>query len=458
MTNTHDKTADEQSGTADGEGLQITEDGDNSRLMWITGGIAFLAWTLSVYDYLLFGNLLPLIQNHFGWSSAHTTALTMWVGLGTFLVALTVGPITDYFGRVKALMITVGGAALSSLFMGISAFIPAGIAFMYIALVRSLSGYGYSEQAVNTTYLSEIFPSEKRGYLYSFIQGGWPVGAILTSAFILWLQPVLDWHYLFVIATFPLVLLFVARTYLPESPRFEELEEVRTLREDGEEEKAQALAEKYEIKLAKTKDFTITQLFETDLRKHTIALSLSFILNWMGIQIMTVLITLVLTQGKNISFTNAIWWVLASNVLAFIGYVVHGWIGDRIGRRETLIGAWTVAGIILTGMLLAHDVIIVGALYAVGLFFFLGAYSALYTYMGESFPTRARGTGSSFVNAMGPLGAVLGSAVITLLQNQGYGISAAAIAAGSFPILLSGLLLYWARHVDPGQELEDIAQ
>ena len=435
-----------------------TERVTDKRLLWTTGTIAFAAWTLSVYDFLLFGNLLPVIRDYFGWTTAATTRLTIWVGIGTFLVALTVGPITDYFGRVKALMITVAGASISSLLAGLTAWVPAGLAFGYLAVVRSLSGYGYSEQAVNTTYLSELFPSDRRGYLYSFIQGGWPVGALLTTAFILWLQPVLEWYWLFIIATFPLVLLFFARMYLPESPRFEQLQEVRRLARNGETDRAQEVADRYGISEEKASSFTIQQLFEPEIRQHTVALSAAFILNWMGIHIMTVLITLVLTEAKGIEFTSTLYWVLAANVLGFVGYVVHGLIGDRIGRRETIMGAWMIAGVALTAMLLVDGVLAVGTLYVIGLFFFLGSYSALFTYMGESFPTRARGTGASFVNSMGPLGAVVGSLVITFLQEQGLDIGTAAIIAGSVPIFLSGVILYWANHVDPGQELEAIIQ
>ena len=140
--------------------------------------VAFLAWMLSVYDFILFGTLLPLIAKDFGWSTAFSTFIATWVGVGTFLVAITVGPMTDYLGRRTALVLTTGGAALSS---GLAAFTfnP-----LYLVIVRALSGFGYSEQAVNTTYLSELYGAKNRGFLYSFVQGGWPIGVLFALSLI----------------------------------------------------------------------------------------------------------------------------------------------------------------------------------------------------------------------------------------------------------------------------------
>ncbi|MGY4650547.1 hypothetical protein [Mycobacterium sp. URHB0021] len=33
--------------------------------------IAFFAWTIAVYDFILFGTLLPRISESFGWSTSH---------------------------------------------------------------------------------------------------------------------------------------------------------------------------------------------------------------------------------------------------------------------------------------------------------------------------------------------------------------------------------------------------
>ena len=92
-------------------------------------------------------------------------------------------------------------------------------------------------------------------------------------------------------------------------------------------------------------------------------------------------------------------------------------------------------------------------MYTVGLFFIIGPYAALLFFMGESFPTRVRGTGASFVNAMGPIGAIVGGALLTaFLTATGDNMVLSAFLAGSVATILSGILMLGTRDVkDPHQ-------
>lgn len=414
--------------------------------------VAFFAWMLSVYDFILFGTLLPVIALEFNWSTATSTAIATWVALGTFLISLLVGPITDYFGRRNGLVITVAGAALSS---GLAALTPSAL---YLVIVRALSGFGYSEQAVNTTYLSEIYGPRRRGFIYSFVQGGWPIGVLFASAMAAWLLPFLGWRGLFLISTFPIILILILRLRLKESPRFEHMQTVRHLVAEGKTDEAMELGQEYGIDVGQSRKFTYVQLFGADVRRHTIFLGAAFLLNWFAVQVFAVLGTTVLTDGKGLSFSNSLFLLILSNALAYVGYVVHGYIGDWLGRRETIAGAWVISGICYAIMLLfTSSYVAVLIAYSLGLFFLIGAYSALFTYMGESFPTRMRGTGSAFINAMGPIGGVLGSLVFTTVLQGGSNVVTAALVAGAIPLILSGLCLLGARRVPPKRTLEEIA-
>ena len=95
-------------------------------------------------------------------------------------------------------------------------------------------------------------------------------------------------------------------------------------------------------------------------------------------------------------------------------------------------------------------------MYTLTLIFLIGPYSALLAYMGESYPTRERATGTSFVNAMGPVGGIVGAALLTAFLSIGISMSDSAIYAGAIFILVSGVLMLGTRNVKPGQILEDI--
>ncbi len=100
-----------------------------------TAIVAFIAWTMAVYDLITFGNLLPAIQKDFGWSDSTASFVATFVSFGSLVVALAVGPMIDFLGRRTALFVTTGGAAISSGLAAL-AFSP-----LSLALFRSLSGF-----------------------------------------------------------------------------------------------------------------------------------------------------------------------------------------------------------------------------------------------------------------------------------------------------------------------------
>ncbi|MCQ4437647.1 hypothetical protein NO135_21865, partial [Clostridioides difficile] len=82
-------------------------------------------------------------------------------------------------------------------------------------------------------------------------------------------------------------------------------------------------------------------IFRGGLLRSTLALSLGTFLNWFAIVIFAVLGTSVLAgaggaSGKHGEFSSALDVLSVSNLAGFLGYVFHGWLGDRIGRRNTV--------------------------------------------------------------------------------------------------------------------------
>jgi MFS family permease len=415
----------------------------SKKTMMTTTIVCFLAWVFSVYDFVLFGTLLPKIAESFGWSTDHAATIATWVTVGTFVVSLTVGPLLDRVGRKPALIVTTAGAAVASGLTGL-----VGGAASTVA-VRSISGLGYSEEVVNSVYLNEMYgKSRSRGFMYSFVQSGWPVGALLAAAFTSLLLPHVGWRWVFVIATFPAIIIVFLGMKLRESPAFVALKRSRELRKEGRQEEAARLAELYGLDISRDHESGLRQIFAPDLRRHTICLSLAWLFNWMGIQVFSVLGTTILTDGKGVSFSSALVVLILANAAGFLGYLFHGWLGDKIGRRTTIIAGWTIGGIIMTAMLFGPDSsAYVIPMYALGLFFLNGPYAAMLFYMGESFPARVRGVGPNAAHVMGPVGAILGSALLAGLLSAGFVATTAAFVAGALGMFLSGLVMLGTRKV-----------
>jgi len=401
--------------------------------------ITFLAWAISVYDYTLFGTLLPVLAKEFGWSTSGATAVNTFATIGVFVVSLVVGPILDKVGRKKALVVLMTGGALAS---GLTGLVAGAVS---VVVIRSFTGLSLSEEVVNSVYLNEMLRKVRnRGFLYSLVQSGWPVGALLSAGITALLLPLVGWRWSFVVAAVFAVPMILLALRLPESPTFLAMKEVKRLRETGDEASARALAEEYDVPqlLQDTTQGGLRQVFAPDLRRHTISLALAWLTNWMGIQVFSVLGTTVLVGAKHVSFENALIVLVLSNIAGFAGYLFHGWVGDRIGRKPTIALGWTVGGVISILMLvLPTGTGLTITLYALTLFFLNGPYAAMLFYMGESFPAHVRGTGANVAHVMAPLGGIAGSALLSILLAAGLSMTVAALSAGSVFMLISGVLM-----------------
>lgn len=172
---------------------------------------------------------------------------------------------------------------------------------------------------------------------------------------------------------------------------------------------------------------------------------------------LTVLATSVLGQAKGIDLTSALWTIFFGNGVAVLGYLLLGWLGDRIGRRETVIIAQTLAAVCTFALLFVTTslaTVVIG--YALVLFFAQGAAAPFFAYVGESFPTRVRGSGAAFINITGPIGGIFGPLVYGALQQAGASATVAA-ASGGVAALLAAACMLAARSIRPGQELTAIS-
>ena len=415
--------------------------------------IAFFAWVFAVYDFILFGTLLPVMGGHFSWNEAEQAEIATWVALGGAIVAFGIGPIVDRIGRRGGIMFTIGGTAICSALTAACA----GLGKVPVILVRSVAGLGYAEEGVNATYLTEVYAAstdpkliKRRGFIYSLVQSGWPVGALIAAGLTALLLPHIGWQGCFVFAAIPALVIAVLARKLKESPQFQVHQRIMQLRKAGHDGEARALAREYEVDYDEHAKAGVAAAFRGDALRPTLILSLAILLNWSAIQVFSVLGTSVIVSVHKLTFENSLWILVLSNLVGFIGYLFHGWLGDRIGRRNTVALGWMCGGVAFFAMVQGpSDLATVVGLYSLGLFFLTGPYSAMLFFMGESFPTSIRATGGAIVHAMGPIGAILAGLGITSVLTSGGEWHSAALWFGAVPCFLSGVVMLAARHVEP---------
>ena len=407
--------------------------------------ISFFAWLFAVFDFIMFGTLLPQISASFGWDNATGSLVSTLVSVTTGVVALAAGLITDSVGRRKGMILTVSGTAVAS---ALSSFTPNAA---YLIGVRSLGGLGLAEQAVNATYLSEIYAvtddekiKRRRGLIYSLVQGAFPLGVLLASAWVAIFLPVIGWRGCFLLAVFPAALIALVRRGLPESPQFALELQLRRLRKQGQAAEAAELARSYGVDERTTAP--LAAIFRGQALRNTLVLGAAWLINAAGMQLFAVLGTTVLTQGKNVSFTNSLVLLIIANAVGYLGYVAHGYLGDRLGRRNVIAVGWILSGILFALMLtVAEGVVSVVILYSLGLFFLIGPYAAMLFYMGECYDTSCRATGTGFLNALSQPGCIVAGAIVTAMLAGGSSWTHATLMVGAAGTFASGLIMLGAR-------------
>lgn len=411
-------------------------------------GIAFFAWTIAVYDFILFGTLLPRIEEGFGWEPSFALLVSTFVSIGTFVVVILVGPLVDRLGRRKGMVISVGGTALSS------AATAATQGAASLVGVRAISGLGLAEQSVNATYLNELYAltDDKRikrnqGFVYSMVQTGWPLGALLAAGFVAIMTSVVgaeNWRIVFLVATVPAVIVALLCFRLKESPQFVAMRHIKRLSAAGDAEGAQEFARAVGLDVQKHTPFR--RIFQGKHLRATIVLSLAWLFNWFGIQTFSVLGTSVLESGKGFDAGNALIMIVLSNIVGALGYLTHGWLGDRLGRRNVIIGGWMLGGIMFAAMLLGpSDPVFVLITYMLGLFFLLGPYAAIMFFQAECYDADCRATGSTFIGSMSQPGAVIAGFLLTGLVAAAVPFSTAAFLVGALGTFASGLIMLFAK-------------
>src|SRR6056297_2271194 len=196
------------------------------RLLAICGS----AWAFDGMEVIIISFTLPVLISAWGLTGLAAGLLGSASLMGMILGNWAWGRYADERGRIDAFQWTV---LTYSLFAGLTAF---ATGFYSGFALRFLTGVGLGGAlAVDTSYLSEHLPTERRGRYLVYLDAFWPLGnvfaVVLAWVFLSALPtggtiavPVFgaveSWRLLFASASFPALLVFVIRSQLRETPYY----------------------------------------------------------------------------------------------------------------------------------------------------------------------------------------------------------------------------------------------
>jgi putative MFS transporter len=375
--------------------------------------------------------------------------------LGMFVGALTCGILADRIGRRKTLLITL---AMMTVFTALNAVAPDPLT---MGILRFIAGIGLGGSLPQPgIYISEFVPAKYRGRILGLVEASWVYGALLSLAFPVVLFPMFGWRLTFLISLLPLTLLPIVYYFAPESIRF--------LQSKGKTSELQRLTEKNKLSTEEFKEepsvtdrehgarHASRMIWSKPFRKRTIMLWIAWaVLVYSYHGIFTWLPTFYSTT-LNFTVVRSIQWVLIVTLAQVPGYYTAALLLDKVGRKRIGVVYLLFAGIGSALLSLAVDPTSILFWSVIISFFNLGAWSALYAYTPELYPTTIRGTASGAAASIGRLAGVIAPTATPLLYYYGglpaaFTVFAVVQLAGAIGILFLGI-------ETKGKTLEEISK
>jgi putative MFS transporter len=367
------------------------------------------AWTFVAMEILLVGFVAPIFAGLWNLDGRMQGLVNSAALAGSLCGSLVLGRLADRVGRRQIFQYSILWYAV---FTAVTAFAWGPWSVMSF---RFLAGLGLGGMlVVDPSMLTEYLPPQRRGRLLVFLDFWWPVGLLLaTGLSYVFLGPTFDrfgdwsWRYLFLAASFPAFLAFIARRTLPESPYF-------LARHGRSKEAAEVLTEITGHEVEPT-DFeapdeprsSVRDLFAERLRSRAVTTALIWIALNISYYGLFLWLPFVLQTEKN--FHVDVYLLLTLSALSqFPGYAAAIWLVERVGRKPTLAAFLVLGGLSALAFAKADtQAVYVTALFFVG-FFNLGAWGAVYPYTSETFPTRLRSSAFGVMEGVGKAAAIAG--------------------------------------------------
>ena len=332
-------------------------------------------WSMDAMDMQLFNFLIPsiIVALHITRTDAGLlgTASLLSSALGGWLA----GVLSDRYGRVRIMKITILWYAVSTVLCGFTS------SFNQLLAVRVLQGLGFGgEWAAGAVLLGEIIRPEHRGKAVGCVQAAYPIGwglaSLVSTLALVYLPNAWSWRAVFFFGGLPALLLLFMRRNMQDAELYTRMKSQISKPED-------------QVSL-----FTI---FKPGILKTTLLTSLLAIGLHGGSNTLTVWLPTFLRTSRHMTAVGTGSSVGIISLGALCGCLVCAFLSDNIGRKKVflvyIVGSLCVVSVYTLAPISSLTATILG--FPLG-FTITGIFSAVGPFFSELFPTRMRGTGQSF--------------------------------------------------------------
>jgi MFS family permease len=365
-----------------------------------TGG-----WVLDAMDVQIYSFAIPAIIAAFALSNADAGLIGTSTLLASAFGGWFAGALSDRFGRVRTLQITIAWFAVFTFLTGFAQ------SYTQLILCRALMGFGFGgEWAAAAVLVGEVIRAEHRGKAVGAMQSGWAVGwgiaAIMATLFFSVFPQETAWRALFWVGLAPALLVFFIRRMVDEPKVFAQTQ--KNLDAAG-------------------KQANFLEIFSPQIIRTTILTCVLSIGAQGGYYAITTWLPTFLRTERKLTVLGTGGYLAVIIVGSFVGYLVSAWLTDRIGRRANFIlfAVCSIVTVIVYTQLPVDNTMMLYLGFPLG-FFASGIFSGMGPFLTELFPTRMRGSGQGFaynfgrgIAALNPLFVGMLSAKLPLGQSIG---------------------------------------
>jgi MFS family permease len=424
-----------------------------SKFHTIVTAVLGIGWLLDAFEVNIVGSVLGVIQTVFHLNANQASwVVSIWL-LGIMFGAFIFGYLADRFGRKRLFIATL---VMYSFFTVLTALSP-NYVFLIVFRFLTAIGVGAEYTAINSA-ISEFIPPTHRGKINGLVMNFWPVGAMIAALvnlfFINLLVPAIGWRVGFAFGAIAALFVVWMRRSIPESPRW--------LLAKGRQREAEGVVRSIETRAGQTQHETLAairvdartaqpffgQVYEL-ITRYPARLALGCLLDLseaFGYYGMFTFLALAVLPAVHISATQIPWFYFLGNIGALLGGLAMLSVIDRLGRKITVPGFYTLAA--LSALLLAPATrtgsgLVVLLAFLLANFFATGAWTSAYPTFSEIFPTHLRSTGVGLSVAVGRTGAIFSGPLLIAIFQGPTGLTGALLMMAALWLVGAIVMIPW---------------
>ncbi len=418
-----------------------------------------LATFFDGFDVIAIAATLPLLIAKWSLTPGQIGFLIAAPSVGQLVGALVFPALAERFGRLRSIGWSAGIIGLMSIACG---FAPS---FEIFAVLRIVQGLGLGgELPVAATYINEVTRAHGRGRFVLLYEVVFPIGLMVSNGVGAWLVPHYGWEVMYFLGGVPLVLFFILRRVVPESPRW--------LAEKGRMEEADSALRAFEAR-ARTPLPPVGDTSAFDAMTHHprrrvrdlvskayIGRTLAVWMLWATCGFIQYgLSTWLPTVYKTVYHAPlqlALNLAAGASVLGVVGSLVCAMIVDKVGRKPVINVSFLLCALslVLAGVFHASNVYVVATLCALAMGFLASGFITAYVYTPELYPTSVRAMGCGLGGAWLKLAAIFAPSLIASTIGSG-DLSGAFLSLAAVPFL-AAITVHFLGIETKGQVLEEL--